>query len=88
MALLTLRDIRKAYSGRELFDDVALNVLDGKRIGLVGANRAEKTTLLRIIAGLEEPDGGERVAQGQEVASGRGAAVGGEPRRAELDKIA
>jgi len=60
MALLTLRGIRKAFGGRELFDSISLNVLEGERIGLIGPNGAGKTTLLKIIAGLEEPDEGER----------------------------
>ena len=60
MALLTLRGIRKAFGGRELFSGADLNVLEGERIGLVGPNGAGKTTLLRILAGVEEPDAGER----------------------------
>ena len=62
MALVSLRGVSKAYGGRELFAGLSLSVLEGDRIGLVGANGAGKTTLLRILAGAEEADGGERIA--------------------------
>jgi len=62
MALVSLRNIRKAFGGRELFHDLSLSVRKDERIGLVGANGAGKTTLLRILAGAEQPDAGERIA--------------------------
>lgn len=61
MAVLTVENIEKAYSGRVILDGISLQVQKGDRIGLVGPNGAGKTTLMKIIAGIEEPDHG-RVA--------------------------
>jgi len=65
--------IRKMYGGRELFRDVTLDVAAGGSVALVGASGVGKTTLLRIIAGLERPDAGDvwiagrRVTQGESI---------------------
>jgi ATP-binding cassette subfamily F protein uup len=60
--LVNLEKVSKSYGVRPLLDEVSLGVGDGQRIGIVGRNGDGKTTLLRILAGLEEPDGG-RVSQ-------------------------
>ena len=57
--MLTLSGISKAYGGRTLFADAALQVNRQDRIGLVGPNGAGKTTLFSIILGAESPDDGE-----------------------------
>jgi len=63
--LVALRDIHKAYTGRELLLGADLVVNEGDRIGLVGPNGAGKTTLMKIVAGLVEADAGTRqVKQG------------------------
>src|SRR5215213_9195606 len=56
--MLSLSGIQKAYGERVLFQDVALQVNRGDRIGLVGPNGAGKTTLFSIILGTEEADDG------------------------------
>ncbi len=56
--MLTLSDISKAYGGRVLFNETALQVNRADRIGLVGPNGAGKTTLFSIILGEESPDTG------------------------------
>lgn len=58
MNLVTLQDISKQYSERQLLDCVNLQINKGDRIGLIGVNGSGKTTLLRLIAGLEPPDTG------------------------------
>lgn len=58
MNLVTLENVSKQYSERQLFANVDLLINEGDRIGLVGVNGSGKTTLLRIIAGLERPDTG------------------------------
>jgi ATP-binding cassette subfamily F protein uup len=64
MALITLRQVSKAFDAtRPLFREADLVVEGGDRIGLIGPNGAGKSTLLRIIADLETPDEGVRVAQ-------------------------
>ncbi|KAL6875551.1 hypothetical protein ACP4OV_013064 [Aristida adscensionis] len=53
-----LEGISKSYKGVTVLKDVSWEVQRGEKVGLVGVNGAGKTTQLRIIAGLEEPDGG------------------------------
>jgi ATP-binding cassette subfamily F protein 3 len=56
--MLTVAGLSKSFGGRELFDDVSLNVMSGERIAIVGPNGAGKSTLIKIILGKEEPDAG------------------------------
>ena len=56
--MLTVAGLSKSFGGRELFDDVSLNVMNGERIAIVGPNGAGKSTLIKIILGHEEPDAG------------------------------
>jgi len=56
--MLTVAGLSKSFGGRELFDDVSLNVMSGDRIAITGPNGAGKSTLIKIILGQEEPDGG------------------------------
>jgi len=56
--LVSLERVHQAYGVRPLLADVSLGVGAGERIGVVGRNGDGKTTLLRIIGGLEEPDRG------------------------------
>ncbi|URE10294.1 ABC transporter F family member [Musa troglodytarum] len=56
-----LENISKSFKGVTLLKDVSWEVKKGEKVGLVGVNGAGKTTQLRIIAGLEEPDSGNVV---------------------------
>ena len=58
MNVLVLENITKAYGERTLFDSVSLGVNEGDKIGVIGVNGTGKSTLLKIIAGLIEPDAG------------------------------
>ncbi len=58
MNLLTIENMSKSYTERMLFDQVSLGINEGDRIGVIGINGTGKSTLLKIIAGLEEPDTG------------------------------
>ena len=60
--LLSVRGLGKAFTARPLFSDLDLDIYAGDRIGLIGPNGAGKSTLLSILAGIETPDHGERVA--------------------------
>ena len=56
--LLTAENIYKNYGMKQLVDDVTLYLNEGERIGLIGINGTGKSTLLKILAGVEEPDSG------------------------------
>ncbi len=56
--LVNLKDVAKGYGSRTVLADVTLGVAAGERIGVVGRNGDGKSTLLRLIAGAEEPDAG------------------------------
>jgi ATP-binding cassette subfamily F protein uup len=56
--LVNLSGVGKGYAARTILEDVTLGVSAGDRIGVVGRNGDGKSTLLRLIAGVEEPDGG------------------------------
>ena len=60
-AYLSVEQVGKVYGTRAVLDGVSLGVSEGDRIGVVGRNGDGKTTLVRIIAKVEEPDAG-RVA--------------------------
>lgn len=61
MNLVTIEHLTKSYTGRLLFDDTACSVQQGEKVGLIGTNGTGKSTLLKIVAGLVEPDGGSVV---------------------------
>jgi len=63
--VLRLERVSKLYPTGEVLRDVTWEVKPGDRIGLVGVNGAGKSTQLRLIAGLEEPSGGQVVRQGE-----------------------
>lgn len=56
--VLTIRGLSKGYTGHPLFHDVDLDIHRGERVAVIGNNGTGKTTLLKIINGLVEPDAG------------------------------
>ncbi len=58
MILLNAEKIQKGYSDRQLLDGASLAINEGDKIGLIGVNGTGKSTLLKIIAGLDQPDSG------------------------------
>lgn len=69
MNLLTIEDLSKSYTERMLFDHISLGINEGDKIGVIGINGTGKSTLLKIIAGLEEPDSGT-ITKGKKVRIG------------------
>lgn len=61
MNILTLENIEKNYSERKLFDKASFYLQEGEKVGVIGINGTGKSTLLRMMAGEEEPDGGHIV---------------------------
>jgi len=78
MPLITAIDLGKSYGPNDIFSHVSLSVPHRARIALVGPNGVGKTTLLRILIGLEEPSSGE-------VQKARNLSVGYLPQEAGLD---
>ena len=69
MAVLTLDDLSLAFRGVHVLDKVSRTIEPGEKIGLLGRNGTGKTTLLRLIAGSQEPDSGTCVLAGGKWAS-------------------
>src|ERR1700755_2182513 len=57
--IYTMRRVRKAVGDKVILDDVTLAFLPGAKIGVLGPNGTGKSTLLRMMAGGEEPSDGE-----------------------------
>ena len=58
MNLITLENISKSYSEKILANNVSLGINEGVKIGLIGVNGTGKSSFLKIVAGVEEPDEG------------------------------
>ena len=56
--MIYIDSLSKSYNGNYLFSNIDIVIKKGMRIGLVGANGTGKTTLLRILMGLESYDSG------------------------------
>ncbi|GAB6092435.1 amino acid ABC transporter ATP-binding protein [Furfurilactobacillus curtus] len=63
--MLEIKAINKAFDGRTILKNFSMIVPDGQIVSVVGPSGAGKTTLLRCIAGLEKPDNGRFVLDGQ-----------------------
>ena len=77
--VLALNHARKSYDGKVVLDDVTLAFLPGVKIGVVGPNGMGKSTLLKMMAGLEQPSNGD-------VRRMPGYSIGILPQEPELDE--
>ncbi len=59
MNLLTIENVTKSYTEKVLLNDVSFSLNEGEKVGIIGINGTGKTTLLKIIAGIEEADTGK-----------------------------
>ncbi len=78
MILLNAENIRRSYSEKVLLDGVDLAINEGDKIGLIGVNGTGKSTLLKILAGVEESEEGT-------VITGRGVRIGYLPQVPDMD---
>ena len=56
--MLTAHHIHKTYGIQPILQDISFSISHSERVGLIGANGCGKTTLMRILAGIEQPDSG------------------------------
>jgi ABC-type Fe3+/spermidine/putrescine transport system ATPase subunit len=66
-AALSVRHLTKSFGAEQVLDNVSFSVAEGESLVLLGPSGSGKSTTLRLIAGLEAPDGGEIAVRGQRV---------------------
>lgn len=67
MSTLNITGLHKAYGATQALKPTSLNVADGEFIALLGPSGCGKTTLMRMLAGVTEPDGGEITIDGERI---------------------
>lgn len=65
MNILNIENVTKVYGNKVLFDKVSLGINEGDKLGVIGINGTGKSTLLKMIAGLEETDSGDIIRNNQ-----------------------
>ena len=65
MILLSLKNIKKTYGEKVIFNALSLSIEDTEKIGMIGINGTGKSSLLKIMAGLENPDDGEVITSNE-----------------------
>jgi ABC transport system ATP-binding/permease protein len=58
MKMLTVENVSKTYGEKQLFDHISFTITEKERVGLIGINGTGKSSLLKIIAGVDHPDDG------------------------------
>ena len=67
MQILSTIDLTKSYKGRKVVDDINLEIAQSEVVGLLGPNGAGKTTTFYILVGLESPDSGQVLLNGNDI---------------------
>lgn len=65
MILLSVNNVKKVYGEKIIFDNLSLSIEDTEKIGIIGINGTGKSSLLKIIAGLETSDSGEIITSNE-----------------------
>lgn len=63
MNILNIEHVSKTFGEKKVLEDVSYGIHEGDKIGIIGINGTGKSTILKIIAGLEEPDDGQVIRQ-------------------------
>lgn len=63
MNIINIEHISKIFGEKTIFNDTSFGIQEGDKIGIIGINGTGKSTLLKIVAGLEEPDEGQIIKQ-------------------------
>ncbi len=63
MALITLQNVSLSFGGLPVLDRISMQIEPGERVCLVGRNGEGKSSLMRLIAGQQPPDGGRIIRQ-------------------------
>lgn len=61
MKMISVENVTKTYGEKELFNDISFTIAEKERAGLIGVNGTRKSSLLKVIAGVDLPDSGEIV---------------------------
>jgi len=67
MALIEIRDLAKSFGNVKAVDDISIDIESGEFITLLGPSGSGKTTVLRMIAGFEDPDAGSIKLNGEDI---------------------
>ena len=59
MKMLTVESVTKTYGEKQLFQEISFTIAEKERVGLIGVNGTGKSSLLKIVAGIDQPDAGK-----------------------------
>ena len=65
--MLELKNVKKSYDGTPVLTDISLNIEDGEIVSILGPSGCGKTTLLNLILGIVDSDGGQIIYNGQDI---------------------
>ncbi len=75
MSVLTAENLSKSYGDRKIISDISVHIEKGEMVSLLGVSGGGKTTLFNLLSGLEAPDGGKVLLNGEDV-TGKSGLVG------------
>ena len=65
--MLELKNVKKSYDGTQVLTDISLNIGDGEIVSILGPSGCGKTTLLNLILGIMDSDGGQIIYNGEDI---------------------
>ena len=65
--MLELKNVKKSYDGTPVLTDISLNIEDGEIVSILGSSGCGKTTLLNLILGIVDSDGGQIIYNGEDI---------------------